>query len=239
MTIENILQQIDSAISYHQCHAIAKRTLELLDFGSSRCVFAINNEYVLKVAMNHSGVLQNGKEESISHVCQGIPLLSHIVESSSSKRAIITERVDFHHVNELMKVKYLISPLRFQNAMMDLSRYITFTQHLDGIEGGKSHLKDVQDEYCDVFSTMLGGFLLDLSLYENIILSDTGKKGGIGIKGRDIKIVDYGLTPKNFNTFHNPNNQMTDMESIIERLKFSEYEKQTCLDYETLINKLG
>lgn len=239
MTVNSILQDIDNANSYHQCHAIATRNLDFIDYGSSRCVFAVDDQHVMKVAMNHSGVLQNGKESDISHICEGIPFLSHIVEYSNSRRAIITERVSYDNVDSVMRNQYKICPERFQESMLSLSNYIAFKRNLDDIEGGRQYLDGVVGRFPDIFSSLLGGFLLDLSLNENVILSDTGKKGGVGLVDMNLKVVDYGLTPRNFNTFHNPNNQLTEMESILQRLKFNESDKQMCMDYDRLKTLVG
>ena len=237
--LETLFSNIDDANSYGECYALTYRQkLPFLDKGSSRAVFAINDKLVAKVALNHSGVLQNGREEEISDFCEGIPYLSHVCSASDTKRIIVTERLSYDDVDSLLTSRYLIPHHRFAKFINSLGEYIAFYSDQDRKPyfhkefNRKRRIEVISEEYRDVINTKIGGFSFDLATNERVILTDIAKRNGLGRKDRILKLSDYGMSVGNFRFFHK--RLLDNIKELQEVFDFDDKKEQMCQSYKSL-----
>lgn len=187
--------------------AAKKFGLEELGIGSSRFVFSIDGERVLKIARNQKGVEQNKLELTAGRDAQVHDLLSSVYESSPEYAWLIAEAVeplddgDVKRAEELTGVPWI--EVRRLLGLSDKEEFNAtaeeVTSKLAGSKGGSrgggtSCLRGAE------FITALGGFL---DRYRDMLPGDIVKLSSWGVNKKGcLVLLDYGITRKKFEEFY-------------------------------------
>ena len=169
--------------------------LKRLKSGSSRIVYQIDNEKVLKLARNKRGLIQNENE-----VYRGTDkFLSDIV-------ARVFDSDDENYLWLEMELVKPVNPQIFKNVTgLDFPFYCTVIKYIDSISNRHQALKEPEgmdklwdDEFIHSISDFIGGY--------DILLGDLMKLDSYGLvkrNGQDtIVIVDAGLGEEDFKTYY-------------------------------------
>lgn len=145
-----------------------KERYEIFGRGSSRTVFVLNDDFVLKAAHNKKGIIQNKFESELYANFANDPVLAKVMYCRSDGRLLIQERALIGSVNRIM---YETTGHQAE-AIFKKIRNIKFT---DQVESFLSSIKKMVENY-------------DLDSYDISSFSSWGV-----IKSRPV-LVDYGLS---------------------------------------------
>jgi hypothetical protein len=173
----------------------ADENLQKLGSGSSRHVYLIDREKVLKLAANQKGLSQNYDEQSISNVGWHDDIVSKVFDSHPD---------DFWIESELA---YKTKPTRFRKltgfSIEDVGKFLN--QYNQERNGRRVQYGKISDELYD--EMMNSEFIGDiLSVIDNWDIYDLDKISSYGEVNRNgkpqIVLIDYGLTQQTFSSHY-------------------------------------
>lgn len=174
---EPILKKISDLKSFDDRIALAEKHFEKLGEGSSRTVFKLSNELVLKVAHNDKGIAQNFAEMEPK---MQRPCTNHILTADAKGRWVIvrfTENLTIEKFKELMGFSFK----SFTTAL-----FYKFNNESDDWEPPKDYDEIIKSE----FFKCIAELVLDCDLQ----LGDVDKIGSWGLLKNKILLRDTGLT---------------------------------------------
>ncbi len=169
---EQVLSPND-IINFKQLHKFSDRkkyadeNYKMINKGSSRYVYDINNEYVLKLAKNNKGIEQNKTEINISKSGKYNDIIANIIEYDNNGLYLIQQKAD-----RLTEQGFTdITGLQLQGFLY----YLRHDKEWDGRN----------PEFYNKVNSLVNEFELDRFDISNV--------SSYGIIDNNVVIIDYGL----------------------------------------------
>lgn len=175
---------LDKLPSFRQRIAYAQQRLPRISSGSSRIVYKIDDNHVLKLARNPKGIAQNGVESD--GYIQSMNIVANVVDYSDNDLWLISEYVDNIKTNEFGQITGIPFDL-FVDALMHEA-------HRAGQRGayqGKVTYEQMQELYENDFFSEIIQVMTNMDL----LVGDLVKLGSYGkTKRGDVVLRDAGFT---------------------------------------------
>lgn len=177
------LEHFKSLKTFNQRLVYCRLKLKKLGAGSSREVFLLDEDWVLKVAKNEKGLGQNAVESDYGIVSM-YDFLPKIKDDDEDERFIIVEKCDKINAKDfesLTKInfKFFCEFLSYYNHIELQRRKMKYTEAMD---------KELNDE--DSFIFQVRDFLGNT----DSLPGDFEKLSSFGKRNNQIKIIDWGFT---------------------------------------------
>jgi hypothetical protein len=190
-------QKVFDPLSLPQKAKYARKHLKYIAKGSSRIVLEIDQETVLKIAMNRAGVQQNSTEADISRFYPQIT--AKVFEVSPSYDWIEMEKAKPARSADFLAATGLPSGLFFEFLDKYISKILLGREPLFASE---SH-KKLFDEFT---KTDLAEKVLDVVENHDLLKGDIVRPTAWGVVTRDgsphLVLIDYGITNADYDFYY-------------------------------------
>lgn len=211
---EFTLQRLDSFRNFSSKVHYCKQHLHLLGKGSSRMVFLLDENKVLKLAYNEAGLAQNSVENNPEiHEKYG-KILNKIYRTSHDLSWVIAQRTLVPHPKEL------------QNHIgMTIQEMIDYQEatHKNSFENNPEMLIELYEKYSEENENKpIAREIIDMALYHNFLGGDFIRYDSWGKVDGDFKIHDYGLTKEVWDEYYYTPDYENEIDKIKENKKIEE-----------------
>jgi hypothetical protein len=177
--------------TYNQRLVYCRSKLKKLGSGSSREVFEIDSDWVIKVAKNEKGIGQN-EIESDYGVVSMYDFLPKIKEDDGEERFVIVERCEKINAKEFEKLtkidfKFFCQFLSYYNLIEVQHKNVKFPENID---------KELNDEDSFIFQ------IRDFLGTTDSLPGDFEKLSSFGKRDNKIKVIDWGFTRRVQKTYY-------------------------------------
>lgn len=187
------MEEFKKLVSFYERIKYCEENLTHLSSGSSRLVYIIDNDKVLKLAKNKKGIAQNNTEINLS----GDYMLD----------GLLAEVYDYEEDGFWLEMEYCkkLTKSEFNKiAGVSFDQFIKIIDTLDYTRsGGRGYINNHinMDEYVDnEFIMSIQDIILNFS---QIVVADLKKLSSWGInKKSNIVLIDYGLNDVTWNTHY-------------------------------------
>jgi len=210
------MDEFKSLASFKARVDYAKERLKRLGSGSSRVVFQIDDEKVLKIAKNQKGIVQNEKESDHSNDYYLKNLVAEVFDSHP----------DFHWIE--MQLAERVKPSKFKEItgvdIKDLEHYLRNGKETNNgrrtIFLMNPELKSSMDDNEFVQT------ILDYMINYDMLAGDLGQITSYGLLKKngieDVVLIDYGVDDDIYSKFYDKTKKM--VREIVEEFLFEEEE---------------
>ena len=184
--MEKLIKQIrEMSMSELKSYAY---TLKFLNQGSSRAVYALNKYYVIKIAINKIGYIQNKVEKNAYNKLKYKGMLNPIVTSDARNRWIIAERCkDIADVSDTTLRKIAGTGYNgIRDVLMDCEPVFKTPNEVS--ENFKAKIINHK-----LFKSKFGAELKNFFKNKSTITDFSTCNFGYNIKKKEIVMIDYGF----------------------------------------------